>query len=78
LIAFLLLRLAHDANQIVASPLTFARLIQANLMERRAIPDLLKPPPKSKQEQSAFDFRPNETRAAQRRRAVRTAWMNAA
>ena len=78
LIAFLLLRLAHDANQIVASPLTFARLIQANLMERRAIPDLLKPPPKSKQEQSAFDFRPNEARAAQRRRAVRTAWMNAA
>src|SRR5438309_2979219 len=37
LIAFLLLRLAHDANKIVASPLTFARLIRANLMHRRPI-----------------------------------------
>ena len=35
LIAFLLLRLAHDANKIVASPLAFARLIRANLMHRR-------------------------------------------
>src|SRR6201997_1396159 len=35
LIAFLLLRLAHEANKIVASPLTFARLIRTNLMQRR-------------------------------------------
>src|SRR5947209_646006 len=32
LIAFLLLRLAHDANKIVKSPVAFARLIQSNLM----------------------------------------------
>jgi hypothetical protein len=78
LIAFVLLRLAHDANQIVASPLTFARLIHANLMERRPIADLLKPPPKPKAEQSAFDFRPHETRAAHRRRNARATGMEAA
>src|SRR4029077_3580798 len=41
LIAFLLLRLAHDANKIIQSPLAFARLIQANLMHRRPIAELL-------------------------------------
>ena len=41
LIAFLLLRLAHDAARIVASPLAFARLIRTNLMHPRAIVDLL-------------------------------------
>ena len=45
LIAFLLLRLAHDANKIVKSPLAFARLIRANLMHRRSIAELLQPPP---------------------------------
>src|SRR6202034_626133 len=45
LIAFLLLRLAQQATRIVASPLTFARLIQSNLMLRRAVAELLKPPP---------------------------------
>src|SRR6202790_3033592 len=44
LIAFVLLRLAHDANKIVASPLAFARLIRTNLVERRAIAELLRPP----------------------------------
>jgi IS4 transposase len=44
LIAFLLLRLAQQANKLVDSPLAFARLIQANLMHRRAIPELLGPP----------------------------------
>jgi IS4 transposase len=78
LIAFLLLRLAHDASKIVESPLTFARLIRANLMERRPIAELLKPPPKSKLEQSAFDFRLHETRTAHRRRTVRASWMKAA
>jgi hypothetical protein len=41
LIAFLLLRLAHDATGIVDSPLAFARLIRVNLMHRRGIPDLI-------------------------------------
>ena len=40
LIAFLLLRLAHDANRIVTSPLAFARLLRTNLMHRRAIAEL--------------------------------------
>src|SRR5438477_5918853 len=45
LIAFVLLRLAHDANRIVASPLAFARLIRSNLMHRRPIAKLLTAPP---------------------------------
>jgi len=73
LIAFLLLRLAHEANPIVKSPLAFARLIRANLMHRRAIATLLKeepPPPHARQ--AAFDFEPSATRAARQRRALRT------
>jgi hypothetical protein len=72
LIAFLLLRLAHDANRIVQSPLAFARLIQANLMHRRPIAELLhrtslpKPEP-----QTVFDFGARATRAVQCRRASR-------
>jgi Transposase DDE domain/Domain of unknown function (DUF4372) len=73
LIAFLLLRLAHDSNRIVASPLTFARLIKANLMHRRPIAELLRtsPSPKPKPPQTVFDFEACATRAAQRRRASR-------
>ena len=72
LIAFVLLRLAHDANPIVDSPLTFARLVRANLMHRRAIAELLKaPPPPTETRQAKFDFGPFATRAAQRRRAAR-------
>src|SRR5712672_2415464 len=73
LIAFLLLRLAHDANRIVQSPLAFARLIQANLMHRRPIADLLQrsSPPKPEPQQTIFDFGASATRAAQRRRASR-------
>ena len=66
LIAFLLLRLAHDANKIVTSPLAFARLIRTNLMHRRPIAELLKPPPTSPSQQCAFDFRPHATRAVRR------------
>jgi Transposase DDE domain/Domain of unknown function (DUF4372) len=73
LIAFLLLRLAHDANKIVASPLAFARLIRANLMHRRPIAELLKPPPASEPRQPQFDFEHQATRAARRRRDARTA-----
>jgi hypothetical protein len=71
LIAFVLLRLAHDANKIVASPLAFARLIRANLMHRRPIAELLKPPPTPEPPQPSFDFGPYATRAAQRRRDAR-------
>ena len=71
-IAFLLLRLTHDATKIVASPLTFARLIRTNLMLRRAIAVRLPPTPPPQPDQARFDFGPPATRAAQRRRNVRT------
>jgi hypothetical protein len=73
LIAFLLLRLAHDANRIVTSPLTFARLIHANLMHQRAIAGLLEksPPPTPRPYQPAFEFELSATRAARRRREAR-------
>ncbi|MGY8639307.1 IS4 family transposase [Bradyrhizobium sp. 14AA] len=44
LIAFLLLRLAQATQQAVRSPLVFARLVRANLMQRRRIDSLLQPP----------------------------------
>jgi IS4 transposase len=73
LIAFVLLRLAHDATKIVKSPLAFARLIRTNLMHRRAIAHLLQasPPPDPQPRQAKFDFGPDATRAARRRRAAR-------
>ena len=73
LIAFLLLRLAHDANKTVASPLTFARLIRTNLMLRRQIAELLqsRSPPTPAPHQTRFEFAPHATRAAHRRRACR-------
>ncbi|MGW1422018.1 IS4 family transposase [Bradyrhizobium manausense] len=45
LIAFLLLRLAQATQQAIRSPLVFARLVRANLMQRRRIDNLLAPPP---------------------------------
>jgi len=45
LIAFLLLRLAQAAQSAVKSPLAFARLVRANLMQRRRIDRLLLPEP---------------------------------
>ena len=73
LIAFLLLRLAHDAHKIVTSPLTFARLIRTNLMLRRQIAELLqsRSPPTPAPHQTRFDFAPHATRAAHRRRTCR-------
>jgi hypothetical protein len=71
LIAFLLLRLAHDANRVVASPLAFARLIRINLMHRRPIAALLQSKPISEPKQSGFDFEQHATRAARRRRDTR-------
>jgi Transposase DDE domain/Domain of unknown function (DUF4372) len=73
LIAFLLLRLAHDGNRIVNSPLAFARLIRANLMHRRPLAELLETSPTPQPRQITFEFGPLATRAAQRRRASR-AW----
>ena len=73
LIAFLLLRLTHEANPIVKSPLAFARLIRTSLMHRRAIGALLKEaPPPTDTRQATFEFGPFASRAAHRRRAVRT------
>ena len=66
LIAFMLLRLAHETNKIVESPLAFARLIRANLMQRRTIADLLKamPPPKQPQQQPLLNLWPDLPRMA--------------
>ena len=71
LIAFLLLRLAHEADPIVKSPLAFARLIRANLMHRRAIATLLEEAPLPDTRQSTLDFGSFATRQACRRRARR-------
>jgi hypothetical protein len=80
LIAFLLLRLAHQANQIIESPNAFARLIQTNLMHRRSIADLLQRSSPPVQTQTKFDFGLFATRVAQRRRDQRNclAWEEAA
>jgi len=43
LIAFLLLRLAHDAQKTIKQPLTFVRLVSENLMYRRRIDQLTGP-----------------------------------
>jgi hypothetical protein len=45
LIAFLLLRLAQAVQTAVKTPLLFARLVRANLMQRRRIDRLLEPDP---------------------------------
>ncbi len=45
LIAYLVLRLAQASQQIVRSPLQFARLVRTNLMHRRPIDRLLEPLP---------------------------------
>ena len=44
LIAFLLLRLAQATQSAITTPLAFARLVRGNLMHRRAINALLRPP----------------------------------
>ena len=45
LIAYLLLRLANQTVETIKSPLAFARLVRANLMHRRSLDRLLRPPP---------------------------------
>jgi DDE family transposase/uncharacterized protein DUF4372 len=73
LIAFVLLRLAHKANGVIESPLTFSRLIRTNLMERRPIGELLRrrSPPGLKPRQANFVFDARATRQAHKRRAQR-------
>ena len=56
LIAFLLLRLAQAAQNTAKSPLTFARLVRANLMHRRRIDQLIKPIPLPPQNQAQIDI----------------------
>lgn len=51
LIAFLLLRLAQATQKAIPSAIVFARLIRTNLMHRRAIDNLLHPPPQIVQDQ---------------------------
>jgi hypothetical protein len=53
LITFLLLRLAQATQDAIDSPLTFARLVRANLMHRRRIDQLLPSPKRLKQPQPA-------------------------
>ncbi len=53
LIAYLILKLANQASQLVPSPLAFTRLVRANLMHKRHIHQLLeppKPPPQNSQQ----------------------------
>lgn len=73
LIAFVLLRLAHEANGVVESPLAFARLIRTNLMERRPIGDLQRRPssPGPQPQQASFTFDAYATRQAHQRRILR-------
>ena len=77
LIAFMLLRLAHEANKIVESPLAFTRLIRANLMQRRTIRDLLQtaPPPKQPQQRPLLDLWPDLPRmgCVKKQKSCRTA-----
>jgi IS4 transposase len=71
LIAFLLLRLAQDANKgVVDSPQAFALLIRANLMHRRLISELLKrrPPPDTRQ--AVFDLAGGSAKKPRRLRSV--------
>jgi hypothetical protein len=69
LIAFLLMRLAHEACSIIASPLAFARLIKTNLMHRRHISALLEKPPTPNSDQCVFDFKNTGKPARVSRRA---------
>jgi len=58
LIAYLLLRMAHAAQQSITSILTFTRLVRANLMHFRRIDQLADPPPPQKRCQNQLDLCP--------------------
>jgi len=55
LIAFLLLCLAQATLAAITSPLAFARLVRDNLMHRRDLADLSKPPPRTTQARTAHE-----------------------
>jgi hypothetical protein len=59
LIAFVLLRLAQATQDAIKSPLTFARIVRANLMHRRRIDRLLPP-----------ETRPKKRRTLKKRRTI--------
>lgn len=45
MIAFLLIRLAHQAQSAITTPLDFLRTVRATLMRRRPVTNLRRPPP---------------------------------
>lgn len=59
LIAFLLLRISQKTNPSTCTALLFARLVQANLMHQKTMPDILRPPdnkPGSDNKQAQFQW----------------------
>lgn len=60
LIAYILLRAAHTAQSAVATPLIFARLVRLNLMHKRSVNDLIRPPKPTSPNpnQISFQFTP--------------------
>lgn len=61
LIAFLLLRLAAAAVRAAETPLAFARLVRANIMHRRPIDRLKRPPPPIPPDPTQLAFKCLET-----------------
>lgn len=56
LMAFLLLRLAQAVQTAIESPLSFARLVRANLLHRRSIIRLNQPPPQPPRNPNQFEI----------------------
>jgi hypothetical protein len=56
LIAYLLLRIAHDAQTKIKSPLAFARLVRANLMHFKSIHDLGHEPPRTMRDRAQLEL----------------------
>lgn len=58
LIAYLVLRAAHAAQTVIARPLAFVRLVRLNIMHRRPVDQLMRPPnpPTQNPNQAAFNF----------------------
>ncbi|MEQ1713794.1 MAG: IS4 family transposase [Hyphomicrobium sp.] len=56
LIAFLILRIVHQAKAFDASLLTFARLVRANLMHIRPLDNLAQPPPPIRRDHRQAEF----------------------
>ncbi len=80
LIAYLLLHLAQAAQNVVKSPLAFARLVRANLMHRKRIGRLIgphHPPPEMLQpNRHTMGFRVNRTAVLPSRQAIRIWWLD--